>query len=318
VDRSAAPRSADATGTVAQPPSADHIAVRQPLSTHGRTVWQPPSNGTSHLSGTVVGMVTTDEGRSGPGHVAGPVPWVPARDDERAPPPRAVPPSSWMLPAPSQADPDGVVGIGADLAPGTLVDAYRNGIFPWPHEGVALPWFAPDPRGIIELDQVHVSRSLRRTLRRSGWVTTMDQAFDAVVAGCAHERSDDGTWITDPMRRAYIRLHQLGWAHSIEVWDDGHLVGGLYGVQVGAVFTGESMFHLVSDASKVALVDLCDRFAEARGAFFDVQLTTPHLQSLGAVDVPRATFVERLHAARDLDVRLPIGPRPVSRLARSA
>lgn len=240
----------------------------------------------------------------------------PSGGERVAPPPRPVPPSAWVLPDPSEADIDGVVGIGADLAPGTLVEAYRRGMFPWPHSGVALPWFSPDPRGVLDLDDVHVSRSLRRTLRRSGWTTTVDDAFDDVVHACATERGEDGTWITPAMARAYRRLHVLGWAHSLEVWaDDGRLVGGIYGVQVGGVFTGESMFHRVSDASKVAMVDLCARLSWAAGQFLDVQLTTPHLDSMGARDVPRATFVEWLRAARDLDVRLPLDRRAVARLA---
>lgn len=245
--------------------------------------------------------------------------WLARRPSEVAhvaPPPRPVPPSAWVLPDPSQADVDGVVGIGADLAPGTLVEAYRNGIFPWPHSGVALPWFSPDPRGVLDFDDVHLSRSLRRTMRRSGWTTTVDSAFDDVVRACATERGDDGTWITPAMARAYRRLHVLGWAHSVEVWERDHrLVGGIYGVQLGGVFTGESMFHRASDASKVALVDLCDRLERAGGRFLDVQLTTPHLVSMGARDVARATFVGRLRHARDLDVRLSLDRSPVARLA---
>lgn len=235
--------------------------------------------------------------------------------DDLAPPPRPVPPSAWVLPDPARADDDGVVGIGADLAPATLVDAYRNGIFPWPHTGVALPWFSPDPRGLVVFEDLHVSRSLRRTMRRSGWTTTVDRDFDGVVRACGQRRGRDGTWITPPMARAYRRLHVLGWAHSLEVWDaDGELVGGLYGVQAGGVFTGESMFHRAPDASKVAMVDLCARLRAAGGRFLDVQLTTAHLVSMGARDVARATFVAWLRAARDLDVRLARGPRPVERL----
>jgi leucyl/phenylalanyl-tRNA--protein transferase len=219
-----------------------------------------------------------------------------------------------VLPEPEQADADGVVGIGADLAPGTLVDAYRNGIFPWPHTGVALPWFSPDPRGLLRFDQVHVSRSLRRTLRRCGWTTTVDRDFGGVLRACGQERGEEGTWITAPMARAYRRLHLLGWAHSIEVWAGDALVGGLYGVQVGGVFTGESMFHRATDASKVAMVDLCARLRAAGGRFLDVQLTTPHLASMGARDVDRTTFVRWLREARDLDVRLHRSQRPVDRL----
>jgi leucyl/phenylalanyl-tRNA---protein transferase len=242
---------------------------------------------------------------------------VPPAEPGRTRPPQPVPPSAWILPDPAEADEDGVVGVGADLSPGTLVDAYRRGIFPWPHPGVPLPWFSPDPRGVIALDGLRVSRSLRQRLRRSGWETTVDVAFSAVVKGCAEGRGTAGTWISPTMARAYVRLHQLGWAHSLEVWDGATLIGGLYGVQVGGVFTGESMFNRVSDASKVALVDLAARFHAAGGRLLDVQLTTDHLLSMGAVDVPRDEFVEVLLAARDLDVRMTVGRRPVDRLLLS-
>ena len=229
--------------------------------------------------------------------------------------PRPVPPSSWLLPDAEEADEDGVVGVGADLAPSTLVDAYRRGIFPWPHPGVPLPWFSPDPRGVLPLDGFHVSRSLRRTLRRSGWETTLDSAFAAVLGACSERPRDVGTWITSPMARAYQRLHELGWAHSLEVWEGDHLVGGVYGVQVGGVFTGESMFHRATDASKVALADLCARLRAAGGQLLDVQLTTPHLRSLGATDVPRSDFTRVLETACRLDVRMSALRLPVARLA---
>jgi leucyl/phenylalanyl-tRNA--protein transferase len=170
-------------------------------------------------------------------------------------------PSRWRFPDPATAGEDGLVGIGADLEPATLVDAYRRGIFPWPHPGAPLPWFSPDPRGVIPLDGVRRARSLRARLRQSGWETTVDRAFAAVLAGCSDRPGpvrEGGTWITGPMRAAYQRLHDLGHAHSLEVWAGAELVGGLYGVAVGGVFTGESMFHLATDASKVALVDLAD------------------------------------------------------------
>ncbi|MBS3940023.1 MAG: leucyl/phenylalanyl-tRNA--protein transferase [Actinobacteria bacterium] len=218
------------------------------------------------------------------------------------------------MPDPEEADEDGVVGVGADLAPGTLVDAYRRGIFPWPHPGVPLPWFSPDPRGVLPLDAFRVSRSLRRRLRACAWTTTVDASFGAVVAGCARERGEHGTWITTTMARAYARLHELGWAHSLEVWDGGRLVGGVYGVQVGGVFTGESMFHRVDDASKVALLDLVHRFAAAGGSLLDVQLTTAHLAGLGARDVDRDRFLAELAAVGDADVRLATTELPVTRL----
>lgn len=237
------------------------------------------------------------------------------RPTQRARPPQPLPPCGWAMPPPEDADEDGVVGIGADLAPSTLVAAYRHGIFPWPHPGIPLPWFSPDPRGILTASSLHVSRSLRRTLRGCGWTTTVDHAFDRVVAGCAAARGPEGTWITGAMARAFRRLHDLGWAHSLEVWDGDLLVGGVYGVHLGTVFTGESMFHRASDASKVALVDLLDRLVEAGGGMIDAQLTTPHLVRMGAVDVARAQFLDALRAGRDADVRLLTGPMPVARLA---
>jgi leucyl/phenylalanyl-tRNA---protein transferase len=241
----------------------------------------------------------------------------PATLEGRTRAPHPVGPSAWVLPPAETADDDGVVGLGADLAPSTLVDAYRRGIFPWPHPGVPLPWFSPDPRGVLELDALSVSRSLRRTLRQCGWATTVDRAFEAVIDGCARDRGPDGTWITGAMARAYLRLHELGWAHSLEVWDGERLVGGIYGVQVGGVFTGESMFHRVPDASKVALLDLVRRLAEAGGRLVDVQIPTPHLRSLGAVEVARADFLAELAAVRDAPVRLWTGPLPVRRHVRA-
>jgi leucyl/phenylalanyl-tRNA--protein transferase len=227
-------------------------------------------------------------------------------------------PSRWRFPDPVTVGEDGLVGIGADLEPATLVDAYRRGIFPWPHPGAPLPWFSPDPRGVIPLDGLVVSRSLRARLRHCGWETTVDHAFSTVIAGCADRPGpvgEAGTWITAPMRAAYQRLHGLGHAHSLEVWADGELVGGLYGVAVGGVFTGESMFHLATDASKVALVDLTARLAEAGGCLIDVQVVTPHLASLGARDLPRAEFLERLAQVRDNPVRLATDRLPVVRLS---
>ena len=233
--------------------------------------------------------------------------------DGRTRVPRSVPPSVWALPGGETADADGLVGLGADLAPATLVDAYRRGIFPWPHPGLQLPWFCPDPRGVLTLDTLHVSRSLARTLRRSGWTATVDRATDAVLAACA-DRGAEGTWITAQMRAAYLQLHRLGWVHSVEVWDGAALVGGIYGVQVGGVFTGESMFHRADDASKVALVELLARFTGAGGVLLDVQLQTPHLASLGVREVPRAHFLAWLAEQRDRTVRMPLAAQEVSRL----
>lgn len=226
--------------------------------------------------------------------------------------PEPVGPSAWLLPDPATVDGE-VVGVGADLEPATLVDAYRRGIFPWPHEGLPLPWFSPDPRGLIGRGSVRVTRSLRQRLRRSGWETTVDAAFVGVIRACAGAH-DDGTWITADMQAAYARLHELGWSHSVEVWDGDELIGGLYGVQLGACFTGESMFRRATDASKVALVDLADRFFGTGGAFIDVQVPTDHLESLGAVAVARDEFLARLADARDRPVQMDDRRAPVSRL----
>ena len=236
---------------------------------------------------------------------------------ERAGPPQPVGPTRWLLGDPAGADPDAgdLVGFGADLRTSTLVDAYRRGIFPWPHPGVALPWFSPDPRAILALDGLNISRSLRQRLRRCGWATTVDAAFEDVVARCAARPGGEGTWISRDMEQAYVRLWRLGWAHSLEVWDGNDLVGGLYGVAVGGCFTGESMFHAATDASKVALADLVERWREAGGAFVDVQLPTEHLTRMGAVEIPLDDFLARLEKVRDRHVPLLLDRLPVSRLA---
>jgi leucyl/phenylalanyl-tRNA---protein transferase len=226
--------------------------------------------------------------------------------------PHPVAPCRWEL-DPLRADEDGVVGVGADLDVSTLVAAYRRGIFPWPHAGMPLLWFSPDPRAVLTSGRFHVSRSLHRTLRTSGWTTTVDQEPAAVIAGCAER--DEGTWITAEMQDAYLELASLGWVRSLEVWEGDALVGGVYGVQVGGVLTGESMFHRRSDASKVALLDLSRRFAEAGGVLIDVQLPTDHLSSLGAVAVPREEFLRLLVREAGRTCLMRSGRLPVSRLA---
>jgi leucyl/phenylalanyl-tRNA---protein transferase len=235
-------------------------------------------------------------------------------DGHVARPPRPVGGSEWRFPDPAEGDASGLVAFGADLAPETLVCAYRSGLFPWPHPGTPLPWFSPNPRGVLFLDRLRVARSLRQRLRQCGWTTTVDAEFEGVVAACAVREGE--TWITPDMRAAYRRLHELGWAHSVEVWDDAELVGGLYGVRVGACFTGESMFHRRTDASKVALVDLVDRWREAGGELIDVQIATEHLATLGASEVGRAQFLARLAVLRDKVTSIPVDERPVNRLAR--
>ncbi len=211
------------------------------------------------------------------------------------------PPSAWAFPPPDRAV-DEVVGIGADLEPGTLLAAYRAGIFPMPLDGTrgrVLSWWSPDPRGILPLDGLHVSRSLRRSRRR--FEVRVDTSIADVIAACADRRRPSG-WISPAIQSAYLRLHQLGWVHSVEAWslDDGSLAGGLYGVAVGGFFAGESMFHRSTDASKVALVALVEMLREGGAALLDVQWRTAHLARLGAVAVPRAEHLERLAAALTL------------------
>ena len=206
------------------------------------------------------------------------------------------PRSGWVLPD-VRSLPDGqeLVAVGADLSPGMLLAGYRHGLFAMP-EGSLLGWWSPDPRGILRPADVRVSRSLRRSLRR--FSVSIDTCFDAVVAGCADPARPHG-WISPEYRRSYQQLHQLGWAHSIEVWDGPLLAGGLFGVEVGGLFAAESKFHVVRDASKVAVVALGDLLAADRSAarFVDVQWRTPHLASLGVVQVPRTTYLRMLEGA---------------------
>lgn len=188
-----------------------------------------------------------------------------------------------------------MAGVGGDLEPGTLLEAYRSGLFPMRlRPGGPLGWWSPDPRGILPLDGLVVHRSLRRSVRR--FQTTVDAAFGEVMAGCSRGRPEDD-WIDDTFVAAYTRLHELGWAHSVEVWTPGpepRLVGGLYGVAVGGLFAGESMFHRERDASKVALVELVGRLRAGGGVLLDVQWCTPHLASLGAVEVSRREYLRLL------------------------
>jgi leucyl/phenylalanyl-tRNA--protein transferase len=188
------------------------------------------------------------------------------------------------------------------------VGAYRAGVFPWPHDSIdEVPWFSPPQRGVLPLDRLHVSRSLARRLRRSGYETTVDEAFAAVVEGCREPRADErGTWISDDLAAAYTRLHQLGHAHSLEVWNDERLVGGIYGVLVGGMFCGESMFHRETDASKAALVGLVEILDDGEERLVDTQWQTPHLASLGVTELARTEYLGLL--PRLLQVPLPRWP----------
>ena len=211
------------------------------------------------------------------------------------PKPIEPPPSAWQFPDPNTADDDGVVAVGADLEPGTLLAAYRSGLFPMriaPDGPIA--WWSPDPRAIIPLDGLDVSQSLSKSVRR--YTTTVDQAFRQVMTACADPARPNG-WITTDFIEAYVTLHNLGWAHSIETWHEGELVGGLYGVSIGGFFAGESMFYHARDASKVALVRLVEILSQTKGALLDVQWPTDHLVSLGAIEVPRDDYLSMVALA---------------------
>lgn len=210
------------------------------------------------------------------------------------------PPDSFPDPSRALAEPSGLLAAGGDLTPERLIAAYRAGIFPWFDDGDPILWWSPDPRAVITPGSLRVSSSLARTLRRGRYRVTCDLAFDAVVEGCAAPRPGGrGTWIVPAMRVAYGRLHREGVARSVECWDDQGLAGGIYGVAVGGVFCGESMFSRRTDASKVALVALLRMLARRGGRALDCQLMNPHLESLGARPVPRAEFLALLRAERD-------------------
>lgn len=207
------------------------------------------------------------------------------------------PPSPWLLPDPALAEPGvDVVAIGADLSVPTVLAAYRSGLFPMHLDTGELAWWSPDPRGVLPLDDLRVPRSLRASARR--YEVSVDRCFADVMRACADGRRDHG-WITDEFIETYSQLHRMGWAHSVEVWTTaGELAGGLYGIEIGGLFAGESMFHRERDASKVALVALVERLRAADGdRLLDVQWCTDHLASLGAIDVSRAEYLSRLQAA---------------------
>jgi leucyl/phenylalanyl-tRNA---protein transferase len=206
------------------------------------------------------------------------------------------PPDSFPDPAGAATEPDGLLAVGGDLSPARLLAAYGRGIFPWYEAGQPIPWWSPDPRAVLRPGQLHISRSLRRTLRSSRYQVSVDLAFGDVIDACAGARASTGTWITPPMRSAYADLHQLGHAHSVETWRGSELVGGLYGIALGGIFFGESMFSLATDASKVALVRLV-RLVESRGLqLIDCQVATGHLASLGSELMPRGEFLRHVHA----------------------
>lgn len=201
------------------------------------------------------------------------------------------------MPSEGPVDDSDIVALGADLEPGTLLAAYRQGLFPMPFDRRRIAWFSPQTRGVLPLDNLRVSRSLRRSVRR--YTVRMDTCFADVMRACA-DPTRPGAWIDREFINAYTQLHDLGWAHSIEIYEqdaEDKLVGGLYGIRIGGFFAGESMFHRATDASKVALVHLVEWLQASNANLLDVQWTTPHLQSLGAIDIPRNEYVQQLAAA---------------------
>jgi leucyl/phenylalanyl-tRNA--protein transferase len=200
-----------------------------------------------------------------------------------------------VFPPPEFAEQGGLLAVGGDLSTPRLLLAYSMGIFPWFNEDDPILWWSPDPRCILEPAELKISRSLAKSLRRQEFTVTFDQAFAAVIDACAEmRRQKEGTWITPGMQQAYVRLHRLGYAHSVEVRRDGELVGGLYGICMGRCFFGESMFHRVANASKIALVELARHLVSRRFELIDCQMPTPHLISLGARTIPREEFLLRL------------------------
>jgi leucyl/phenylalanyl-tRNA--protein transferase len=222
-----------------------------------------------------------------------------------------------VFPDPRRGDDEGLVAIGGDLSVARLRAAYTAGIFPWYNDGFPVLWWSPNPRAILPADELHVSRSLRRRLQRKDYVLTWNLAFSEVIAACGQGRKG-GTWIVPEMRRAYQQLHHEGHAHSVEVWQENRLVGGLYGVQCGALFAAESMFHRVTDASKIAVVAAALSLYRAGVRVFDVQFATSHLRSLGVREISREDYLGRVARASQSPVDLsrlalgvePLGPEP--------
>lgn len=201
-----------------------------------------------------------------------------------------------IFPSPQLAPQEGLLAVGGDLSRERLLLAYRTGIFPWYSENEPIMWWSPDPRLVLYPEQLRVSKSLKKIINKSLFKLTMDQAFDAVINACARSRTEanEGTWIVDEMIVAYCKLHQAGFAHSVEAWQDGKLAGGLYGVSLGRCFFGESMFTRISNASKVAFVALVRYLQELNFDLIDCQVANPHLQSLGATEIPRTRFLAEL------------------------
>jgi len=225
-----------------------------------------------------------------------------------------------VFPPPEGASREGVVAVGGDFRAERLLLAYAQGIFPWPTEGMPLLWFSPNPRFVLYPNEAHVPRSLKKAIKRGGFEVRVDTAFAAVIDGCAAapREGQRGTWITPELRAGYLELHRLGYAHSIECWIDGALVGGLYGVSLGRVFFGESMFATAPDASKIAFTTLLGNLAHWGFALVDCQVYTEHLDRFGAVEIPRREFLSELHVALGEPTRQGIWTFPLDPIAALA
>ena len=216
-------------------------------------------------------------------------------------------PRTYTFPPLEAASPEGLLAVGGDLNPDRLLSAYRQGVFPWFSDGQPILWWSPDPRAILYPADLHISRSLRKSLRTQGFAVTADRAFDDVIQRCAESRNArEGTWITSGMQEAYCTLYRMGYAHSVETWQNGQLVGGLYGLAIGKAFFGESMFSQITDASKTALVALSVSLTAGGYHFIDCQVVSEHLNSLGAKAVPRYRFSSELKQA----VETPVNETP--------
>lgn len=204
------------------------------------------------------------------------------------------------FPDPHDADENGILAVGGNLQPQTLLAAYSHGIFPWPIDELGLAWFSPDPRAVLDFKDLHVSKSLKKVMKRADYDVSIDRCFGRVIRECAAQErpGQDGTWITPNLERSYCAFHQQGYAHSLEIWRAGDLVGGIYGVAVGGVFSAESMFHRLPNASKLAVVHLVEYLRGKNLSWIDIQVMTPHMRRFGAKHISRREFLTRLNKAK--------------------